>query len=109
MRIQPSITEAYFVKLFRGARKNPQTHKKITRSQHMLKKHIITMLMGQVNAQFVKAHLVRTKEAVHLKDLLVLTIYDLCQLEEDIQCRVQFCKCLITINSYRQYYLVTIQ
>lgn len=29
-------------------KKKPQTHKKISRSQHMLK-HIITMLMGQVN------------------------------------------------------------
>lgn len=44
MRIPPSITEAYFVKLFRGTEKNPQTHKKITESQHMLKTHIITSL-----------------------------------------------------------------
>lgn len=49
MRIKPSITE-YSVKLFRGTakKKKSQSHKKITRSQHMLK-HIITMLMGQVN------------------------------------------------------------
>lgn len=47
MRIQPSITEAYFVKLFRGAekkKKNPQTHKKITRSQHMLKNTLLLCL-----------------------------------------------------------------
>lgn len=50
MRIKPSITE-YSVKLFRGTakkKKKSQSHKKITRSQHMLK-HIITMLTGQVN------------------------------------------------------------
>lgn len=47
MRIKPSITE-YSVKLFRATAKKSQSHKKITRSQHMLK-HIITMLMGQVN------------------------------------------------------------
>ena len=49
MRIPPSITEAYFFKLFRGHReikkkKNPQTHKKITRSQHMLKNTLLLRL-----------------------------------------------------------------
>lgn len=43
MRIEPSITE-YSVKLFRGTEKKSQSHKKITRSQHMLK-HIITTLI----------------------------------------------------------------
>lgn len=44
MRIEPSITE-YSVKLFRGTeKKKSQSHKKITRSQHMLK-HIITTLI----------------------------------------------------------------
>lgn len=49
MRIQPSITGAYFFKLFRNVEKTHQTHKKITRPQHMLKKHITTILMGQLN------------------------------------------------------------
>lgn len=46
MRIQPSITEACFVKLFRGTeeKKKPQTHKKITRSQHMLKNTLLLCL-----------------------------------------------------------------
>lgn len=44
MRIQPSITGAYFVKLFRNVEKTLQTHKKITRPQHMLKNTLLLYL-----------------------------------------------------------------
>ena len=65
MRIAPSITEAYFVKLFRGTeKKNPQTHKKITRSQHMLKNTLLLCLW----VELIPSQLKLTQlEAVHLK------------------------------------------
>lgn len=44
MRIQPSITGAYFFKLFRNVEKTHQTHKKITRPQHMLKNTLLLYL-----------------------------------------------------------------